>query len=315
MNNWYLRSFFSHSNASFKDRFKFALGALIFPVQTRRWRRFLHENSGLSELAQRYPRMLHKIYRPYLSKHLRCVDRVDILIAHYSRLIKEDFGGLIQQAASRPVPVAQFFGKSGTLFDLTLSALNVGHREGELTLQLINEGICIYSSSFVFINVQGRPGIQIGALQGLRSNDGALVIKRVTRELFGCRPKKLMVTVMRDIGAYFGCTAMQMVSNKNRVAINYRRSRRISSNYDETWEEMLATRRPDGNFEMPCVESAPANFEQVPSHKRAEAKRRSALLAMINTAIHANFNLRKICSNQPAQLAKINPVDDVLAIA
>jgi hypothetical protein len=58
----------------------------------------------------------------------------------------------------------------------------------------------------------------------------------------------------------------------------------------ETWKELLATRRSDGNFTLPCMASAPKDMELVPSHKRADARRRSALLSAIEDAMRASLN-------------------------
>ncbi len=279
-----------HPKSSFKDNLKISLGAFVYPVQTRRWRNFLSDHPVLGELAQRYPRIIHKIYRPYLSNHLGCAERVDVLIGHYEHLFRCGLREFVGQAALRPVQVAEFAGKSGQLFQLQLSAINVAHREGELALQLVHDGVCVYSASFVLISGPGHVYIKLGAMQGLRSSGGALIIKRITRELHGCRPKKLMVSMVRHIGDYFGCSLLLLVSNKNRIAINRRRSQRISSNYDETWEEMLAFKRTDGNFELPCSDAVPVNFDLVPSHKRAEAKRRSALLFAAAGAISVSLD-------------------------
>jgi uncharacterized protein VirK/YbjX len=186
-----------------KDNLKLLLGSIVYPVQARRWRSFVRANSVLRELAQRYPRISHKIYRPYLSSELTCAERVDVLIGHYRRIFKAGLGELVGQAASQSVPIAEFSGRSGSLFQLHLAAINDGHREGELTLKLMHQDRCLYASSFVLVTLRGEPSIALGALQGLRSRDGAEVVKAVTRELHGCRPKKLMVAVVRAMGDHF----------------------------------------------------------------------------------------------------------------
>lgn len=295
-----------HPHGTFKDNLKLIVGAIVYPVQTRRWRSFLQDNPVLVELAQRYPRIIHKIYRPYLSKQLSCAERVDVLIGHYSQVFKAGLRELIHQAALQPVPVAEFAGKSGALFQLQLSAINVGHREGELSLQLMFEGVNVYSASFVLISGHGDSHIKLGALQGLRSAGGTMIIKRVTRELQGCRPKKLVTSMVRYIGAYFGCSMMLLVSNQNRVSINGRRSRRISSNYDETWEEMDARRRSDGNFELPCIDLVGKDFDLVPSNKRSEARRRSALIESVGDAIRVSLDIWR--SPEAALIPDVNVV-------
>ncbi len=287
------------TGTSIKDQLKLALGALIYPIQARRWRNFLDDHPALRKLAQDYPRIIHKIYRPYLSRHLGCADRVDILIVHYNCIFKAGLGELIRQCALRPVCIAEFAGKSGELFQLQLSAINIGHREGELVLQLVHDDVCAYSASFVLLNLNGEPSIKLGGLQGLKAEGAALLIKHATHEFHGCRPKNMLVSVVRSIGMYFCCSNLLMVSNSNRVAINGRRSRRILSNYDETWKEMFAHRRPDGNFEVPCSDSIRKNFELLPSHKRAQARRRAALQVSVNDMVHASLDQWKFSELPP----------------
>ena len=290
-----------------KDNVKLLLGAIVYPVQSRRWRHFVRGNAVLYELARRYPRIRHKIYRPYLLGSLSCSQRVDVLIGHYSHIFRVGLGELTGEAALLAVPLAEFTGKTGAAFELRLSAINVGHREGELTLKLTHEGACLYAASFALIALHDAPSIALGALQGLRSPDGADVIKGVTRELHGCRPKKLMVSVVRAIGDSLGCSRLLLVSNKNRITVNGRRAGRIISNYDETWEEMGALRRADGNFELPCTDPG-LNLALVASNKRAEARRRGALLESVCAEVQGNLNGRKVNTAYSVARANTTPM-------
>jgi uncharacterized protein VirK/YbjX len=267
------------------------LGAIVYPVQTRRWKRYIDRHAVLRDLARQYPRVVHKIYRPYLNTRLSCADRVNVLIGHYDRIFEAGMADLVDRAASLPVSVAGFAGKSGALFELELSAINTGHREGELALKLLHGGTCVYMSSFVLAEIDGARSIALGGLQGLRAFDGAQVIKAVTREFHGCRPKKLMVAAVRAVGDYFGCERIVLIGNENLVTVNWRRAGRISSDYDATWEELGAQRRADGNYELPCTSAEP-NLDAVVSHKRAEARRRNALLASVCASVRAGLQQR-----------------------
>ena len=271
-----------------KDHAKLWLGAIVYPLQTRRWRCYVKGNPVLSHLARQHPKILHKIYRPYLDARLSCANRVDMLIAHYDWMFQAGLAEWVAQAATTPVPVAEFAGKNGACFTLHLTAISDGHREGELMLKLLHERNCVYSSSFVLVNSHSTPSIAIGSLQGLRALDGAQVIKSVTRELHGCRPKKLMAAAVRTVGECLGCTNMLLISNRNLVTVNGRRASRISSNYDATWQEMGALRGQDGNFHLQC-NAVQDNVTAVASNKRAEARRRNALLASVSDSIRAGM--------------------------
>ncbi|WLI91143.1 DUF535 family protein [Massilia sp. R2A-15] len=285
---------FRHRRATLKDQFKLIAGALVYPAQTWRWRAFLASHPSTALLALQYPRVLHKIYRPYLSRHLHCADRVDAMIGHYQHISRFGLETLIARAAARPVTLAAFEGKNGTPMEVRLSAANVGHREGELTLQLFCEESFVYAISFTLSAALGAASIQLGALQGVRSEEGAQLIKLVTKALHGSRPKKWMVALLRDIGDYFGCKTLRMVSNSNRVTINWRRHRRISSDYDALWQELQAEQRGDGDYEVSCA-AAPTDVPaDVPSHKRAEARRRNELLAAVCGQVRSAFDQRRL---------------------
>jgi uncharacterized protein VirK/YbjX len=96
-----------------KDTLKLLLGAIVYPVQTRRWRDYIKRKPVLGQLARRYPKILHKIYRPYLDTRLSCTDRVDVLIAHYDRMFEIGLADFVDRAAVSPIPVAEFSGKTG----------------------------------------------------------------------------------------------------------------------------------------------------------------------------------------------------------
>ncbi len=290
LRNLFSLPLFRHRNANLKDRFKLVLGALVFPAQTFRWRAFVADDPSVSKMARRYPRVLHKIYRPYLSRHLCCADRVDLMIAHYMHLARFGLSALVTRAAARPVKLATFEGKHGAPFELRLSAANVGHREGELTLQLFADKTFVYAVSFTLCAAGGLAWIQLGALQGMRGDDGAHTIKDVTKALHGYRPKQWMVALVRDLGEYFGCSTLRMVSNRNRVTINWRRGRRIASDYDAMWHELRAERRADGDYELPCAAAGSEIPADVASNKRAQARRRVLLLANVCLQLRAGFD-------------------------
>ena len=194
-------------HTSIKDKFKLALGALLFPQQALRWRRFLEQHAQLNALAQQYPRLRHKIYRPYLSRHLGCAHRATVLIDHYSAIFTAGLGALLGAAASAPVTIAAFAGKSGDAFELRLAAMQGGHREGELVLQLIHQGTYAYSATFSLLMQDGALCITLGGLQGLGSSGSPLIIKRITRELFrttGLPPVDCIVRLSRPVNGKDG---------------------------------------------------------------------------------------------------------------
>ncbi|GAB3470649.1 VirK/YbjX family protein [Massilia terrae] len=265
-----------------KDRAKLILGAAIYPGHTKRWKGYVEQHPVLRDLAPTLPKIVHKIYRPYLSNHLGCGGRVAVLMNHYTAIGEAGLMQLVRRAALVPVTLAEFEGKAGMPVSLKLSAISEAHREGELALHLCCQGQTIYTLSFTFMLQDGARHLALGGLQGLRAANG--VIKQLTRELHGFRPKNFMVAILRRLGACLGCDKVILVSNRNRIVVNWRRVDRISSDYDATWIEMKAARRSDGNFELPC-QAAPRDLESVPSHKRSEMRKRHALQSAVEIQV------------------------------
>jgi uncharacterized protein VirK/YbjX len=262
-------------------RLKAALGAIVFPVQRARWQAFVAGMPGLAALAQAHPSLLYKIYRPYASRQFGCAARVDLLCGHYRFLWQAGARPLVEHAARRALVLAAIEGKDGATYRLQLTAIRDSHREGELCLRLTRDGVPLYLASFLFRPQPGGAVIQLGALQGLRSPAGAQAVKEATRALHGCRPKNLMVAALRDLGDLFGCDHLELVSNANRIALNWRRRRHISCDYDLAWRELHALLASGGNFRLPCGPCRMPDLALVPSKKRADARRRGAMLVQL----------------------------------
>ncbi|MCC7596180.1 DUF535 family protein [Janthinobacterium sp. FW305-129] len=282
-------------------RLKAALGAVFFPRQRTRWQAFLGSMPGLNSLAQLHPCLRFKIYRPYASRQLGCADRLALLEGHYRFLWQAGARALVERAARQPVVLAAFEGKDGALYRLQLTAIHDSYREGELCLRLTRDGQPLYLASFLFLPRADGVSLQLGALQGLRSEAGKLAVKEATRALHGCRPKNLMVTALRDFGDFFACNNLFLISNDNRIALNARRRRHIAADYDLAWQELHALPMRDGNYHLPCAPYRAPDLADVPSKKRADARRRGELLqgmaagmraqlaALLDTAAAGNF--------------------------
>lgn len=270
-------------------RLKAALGALFFPRQRTRWQAFLGSMPGLSSLAQLHPCLRFKIYRPYASRQLGCADRLALLEGHYRFLWQAGARALVERAARQPVVLAAFEGKDGALYRLQLTAIHDSHREGELCLRLTRDGQAFYLASFLFLPRADGVSLQLGALQGLRCEAGKLAVKEATRALHGCRPKNLMVTALRDFGDFFACNNLFLISNDNRIALNARRRRHIAADYDLAWQELHALRMRDGNYHLPCAPYRAPDLADVPSKKRADARRRGQLLQCMSADMRAQL--------------------------
>ena len=203
--------------------------------------------------------------------------------------ITKGHGDLVERAARQSVVLAAFEGKDGALYRLQLTAIHDSYREGELCLRLTRDGQPLYLASFLFLPRADGVSLQLGALQGLRSEAGAQAVKAATRALHGCRPKNLMVTALRDFGDFFACNNLFLISNDNRIALNARRRRHIVADYDLAWQELHALRMRDGNYHLSCLPYRVPDLAEMPSKKRADARRRGELLLSMTADMRAQL--------------------------
>ena len=260
--------------ARVRELVKIRLRALCHPRQTPDWLRLLNSHPAFSDYVDACPRFLHKVYRPYLSKTLDAGERLAAIRAHYDFVFRHGLGETVARASRGPVLLAEAAGRSGLPYRIELRTVNMFDREGELVLQLVQDGKTLYTTAFTIAPRDGAATISIGCLQGGKTEDAREAIRLATRELHGLRPKQLMASLVRQLAHDYGCARIWMVSNRNRVVYKAIRNGRVLADYDQLWEELGARKRKDGDYEMDCTALAAPSMEAIPSKKRAEARRR-----------------------------------------
>lgn len=252
--------------------------ALVSPRLTQGWLDVLNSHPALAAIATLQPRLLHKIYRPYLSARLNRCARLDALASHYRFVLQHGLAPLTAQAIRSGVELAAFTGKSGAQYTVILHAIVPMEREGELVLQLRCNNALVQSIAFSFLMDGAHASIGIGCLQGPQCGTGLELARAATRDLHGLRPKNLLVRLVHQLGFAYGCCQMLMVGNDNRPVRKQLRKGRVHADYDAFWQEMGAVQRGDGDYALRCMPLQPPDLDSIPSKKRAEARRRHDLL-------------------------------------
>lgn len=264
-----------------REYFKWTLRSWFSPRLTQRWMSFWNSTPWLTKVAISEPSVLKKIYRPYMTNLLSVEDRFNVLTSHYTMIDLHGLNDIVLRAANLFVQLSQFSGKSGTEYQIRLVVDNQMEREGELVLQLLSNETLLFSVAFTFFNHTGPSTVAIGCLQGGRAVDSLEKIRFATRDMFGLRPKTLMVRLVQQIGHQMECSDLLLVGNQNRTVRNQLRKGIVFADYDATWEELGALRRNDGDFKLKCSVLTEPDFQLLASSKRSEAKKRFALLSTI----------------------------------
>jgi uncharacterized protein VirK/YbjX len=295
--------------ARLNDKAHAWLSAACHPIYTWRWLQFLKRRPLLQDILPSPLPYLLRIHRPYLSRRLTCQERLALLIAHYEQVQQAGFAQLIQLAAHAPMALSRFAGKSGRQYELLLSACDPARRDGELVLQLMSGETCVYSAAFVMGGDAAERHLMLGGLQGMLATDRHFGIKQITRDLYGCRPKDLMVAMVCEIGSSLGCTRTVLIGNDNKLPEARRHYCRKSADYDRSWREMQAHRRDDGNFELPCPAHPPAaeyddRVSQPEQERRAGMPARAFLMDAIRCSVHSQVDAVRSAPFRPFSTAR-----------
>ncbi|MYN44775.1 DUF535 domain-containing protein [Pseudoduganella sp. FT93W] len=245
---------------------------------SKAWLILINSHPLLRELSQRKPRLILKVYRPYLSLALPAVQRLEALRDHYCFVLASGLGPLTLLAARRPAILANTLGKSGSQLQLRLAAVDPMEREGELVIQLYKDSELICSCAFSFIAGEHGMVLAIGCLQGPKVPHGRQLVRTTTRELHGLRPKTLLVRLLAHLGHHQRCAGVRLVGNKNRVVLAALKKGKVHADYDALWRELQAYPRLDGDFELACEQIQAPCLITIPSKKRAEVRRRHEML-------------------------------------
>jgi len=268
---------------------KIRLRALLHPRQAPAWLQLLNSHPAFSEYVRHCPRFLYKVFRPYSSVALSPDARLRAIRAHYDFIFRRGLGQTVARASAAPVTLADVPGKSGATYQVQLRTVDLCDREGELVLQLAQDGKVVYSIAFTVAPRDGIPAVHVGCLQGGKTDDALEAIRIATSDLYGLRPKRLMANLVRHLGHAYGCERMVMVSNRNRVTYKARRLGRVLADYDGLWEELGASLRSDGDYELPCRPLAAPDLESVPQKKRSQMKKRHELVARLHDGVLAGL--------------------------
>jgi uncharacterized protein len=289
-----------------RERWKLRVGNFLFPRQTTRWLSFVNQHAVLSGVASNFPKLLTKIYRPYSSKQLNCQARVDSLIEHYQLTEELGLASLLISASKRELPLADVRPNAQSALTVELSVIRHGHREGELGLHLSWRNESVYSLTCSFYRAGAGIGLHVAKIQGAATANTRELIRDATKACFGARPHSILLEIAEQLANSLGCKEMVLVGNKNRVALNPMRRRRISANYDVLWLELGATPTSCGNFRLAMGRPVEQDLLSVPSKKRAQCRRKYQLLDQIREQVSASIaQYQPLPASYPGLISKI----------
>jgi uncharacterized protein VirK/YbjX len=289
------------------------------PNVLKRWKRFLSclrhidtfsgwlgnpAESALRQALAHRPSIVSCVSRPYLHRGWPACRKLAVIRDHY-RLVGDRYaflgfepsGSIRLAGLDEALTCAVADAPPIDALQLRLDKPGWFEHEGELTLSLLAGAERLYSLVFTLGFVEAESVAWIGALQGQGTAEALDVYRRLTHRLHGLRPRDLVVTAFRQLCRSLNVERILAVSDETRVSSDpYFDSRAaVFASYDTVWLEnggtppaaAVAGARPEaGLFELSVVPARRADAE-IPSRKRAQYRRRYAMLDELATQIDA----------------------------
>ena len=176
--------------------------------------------------------------------------------------------------------------KNGSSIDVKLLA-SPFQEEGELMLLMFLGDKRVYSICFSCTD-DGRAWI--GGIQGGKDIDNEEV-KALTKELYGTRPKNLIITLLYGFLAFFNIKEIYAIDSDFHV-----KSDRVKTRYSELWLEIGGEKHRRGWYKLPPTEIK-KSLEEVKSKHRSQFIKREGLKELAQLDLAAALGDICLCRN------------------
>jgi uncharacterized protein VirK/YbjX len=259
-------------------RAKYCVRGLAFAPYTRDWFAFL-EAPEMAFIVKHNPCLFHKLQRPYLTRTLNTLQRLEALKQHYKFVLRQFSAKLIEEVFTPAGKVLAELPleKAGTIVvRLCYSRMQ---KEGDFTLCLetkeTRRGIATLSFSVWRCEGTERE-IFVGGLQGDKGTSEDMVVA-LTRGMHGLRPKAFLIYILQQLSSCWGISRVRAVSDHAHIYQHFQSRRNLRASYDEFWVECGGFSVSDGSFELPAV-FTPRDIATIRANKRQLYRRRYAML-------------------------------------
>ena len=274
-------------------RYKFMLRHLSTLSYSRPWLEQLARHPLLDRLLASQPGLPCKLHRPYLAANMSHRRQLAALQFHYSYIQTHLPQALLDGHLDREgMVLAVIEAKNDRRFLLRLCSLDQMNREGEATLVFTDDNDAMLAEiTFVMTPDRGAT-LFIGGLQGAHRQLPHDAIHSATKACHGLFPKRLVLEAVTTLAAALGVNQILAVGNRTHMYQEwryfYKSKSFLHADYDKFWLSMHGLPQDGGYFRLPTrIVRKPLDI--LPSKKRAEYRRRYALLDRLQEQVAAHF--------------------------
>lgn len=232
------------------------------------------------KLDRPYP-LSEKIFHKYLNQKISYNKKLTILNSHIDFIDQKINPNAIDKLYSptlNGVILAEVEGKNDTKLSFYLTSA-LYPREGDLRIIMRFDKQLVFSIHFT-VTLSGE--IYVAGVQGHTSNE---ILKKLTKDFFGFRPKNLIMNFIFEIANFFKIKNIYAVKNKAHVKLG-----KFEFDYDNFWRELNGKSYNRAWFKLPYNQS-PKSIENIKSNKRSEFKKREAIRENITIQCVKNLSI------------------------
>lgn len=272
----------------------FVARCLLHPQRMNRLEKFFAQSELLSKVANGYPFVYEQATRAFFYHRSTFEERARLIeenMEFLSARFNDDF--MLKLYGDKKIELWRMnLDESLGEMNLVLCAESGQRKEGLAAVMFNLPGeVPVYQILFwiardEMINRDGQWAMWIGAMQGPNVDDAKEIIKRITKKCHAYRTKNLILYVAQSVARTFGVKKIFAVTNEGYYANNHlRRDRKLKTSFSDFWQEVGGIQTVDARFfELPLIETR-KSVEEIPSHKRAQYRRRFALLDDLDASI------------------------------
>lgn len=268
----------------------FVARCCLHPQRMSRLEKFFAQSELLSKVAEGYPFVYEQATRAFFYWRSTFEERARLIeenMQFLSARFNEDF--MLKLYGDKKIELWRMN------LDETLGEMNLvlcaesGQRKEGLAAVMLNLPGEVPVYQILFWIARSRDGewaMFIGAMQGPNVDDARELVKRITKKCHAYRTKNLILYAAQSVARFLGVKKIFAVTNEGYYANNHLRSdRKLKTSFSDFWAEAGGTPTDDERFfELPLIETR-KTVEEIPSHKRAQYRRRFAMLDELDAAI------------------------------
>lgn len=246
---------------------------------------------GYGHIFKHQPNVLGNLEWPYIHKDWDASQRFSTIVNHYT-LLKDMPAFLdVSDGLSKEILNLNAFSPNTTI---ALDKPRWFVREGEIVLNIFFHDLRVMSAAFSLGHHNKEITLYVGGIQGIHSGvpgDKSLdIIKQLTKNFNGLRPRSLVIAVLRIIAQRIGATKILAIDQSHRHHLHpYFKSSTKSfgkANYDEIWKDNEGVAGDDGFYQLK-ISTTQKVLSEVDSKKRSMYRKRFEMLNQIEQQISA----------------------------